>query len=123
MEWQFDNERPIYSQLIDILKLKIVSGEYKPGERLPSVRDISSEAGVNPNTMQRAMQELENQNLVLTQRTAGRFVTEDKERVEMTREELAEGHIQSFVKLMEQLGYSKSRLIALLAAKIGEVKE
>ncbi|NLC72732.1 MAG: GntR family transcriptional regulator [Ruminococcaceae bacterium] len=123
MEWQFDNERPIYSQLVDILKLKIVSGEYKPGERLPSVRDISSEAGVNPNTMQRAMQELENQNLVLTQRTAGRFVTEDKERVEMTREELAEGHIQSFVKLMEQLGYSKSRLIALLAAKIGEVKE
>ena len=123
MEWQFDNERPIYSQLIDILKLKIVSGEYKPGERLPSVRDISSEAGVNPNTMQRAMQELENQNLVLTQRTAGRFVTEDKERVEISREELAEGHIQSFVKLMEQLGYSKSRLIALLAAKIGEVKE
>jgi DNA-binding transcriptional regulator YhcF (GntR family) len=77
MNWQFDNDMPIYSQLVGQIKQRIVAGVFPPGERLPSVRDLATDAGVNPNTMQRALQELERNGLVFSQRTAGRFVTED----------------------------------------------
>ena len=79
MKWQFSNDAPIYSQLIEQIKVGIVSGAFPPGERLPSVRDLATEAGVNPNTMQRALAELERDGLVYSQRTAGRFVTEDQD--------------------------------------------
>ena len=78
MKWQFSNDAPIYSQLIAQIKVGIVSGAFPPGERLPSVRDLATEAGVNPNTMQRALTELERDGLVYSQRTTGRFVTEDQ---------------------------------------------
>lgn len=78
MQWQFSNEMPIYSQLVEQIKIGIVSGMFPPGERLPSVRDLATEAGVNPNTMQRAMTELERDGLVYSQRTAGRFGSVDK---------------------------------------------
>ena len=74
MKWQFSNDAPIYSQLIAQIKVGIVSGAFPPGERLPSVRDLATEAGVNPNTMQRALTELERDGLVYSQRTTGRFV-------------------------------------------------
>ena len=77
MQWQFSNDAPIYTQLIQQVKVGIVTGAFPPGERLPSVRDLATEAGVNPNTMQRALAELERDGLVYSQRTAGRFVTED----------------------------------------------
>ena len=77
MQWQFSNDAPIYTQLIQQVKVGIVTGAFPPGERLPSVRDMATEAGVNPNTMQRALAELERDGLVYSQRTAGRFVTED----------------------------------------------
>ena len=79
MKWQFKNDAPIYTQLIEQIKVGIVTNVFPPGERLPSVRDLAAEAGVNPNTMQRAMAELERQGLVYSQRTSGRMVTEDKE--------------------------------------------
>ena len=72
MQWSFSNDLPIYSQLIGQIKVGIVSGVFPPGERLPSVRDLATEAGVNPNTMQRALAELERDGLVYSQRTAGR---------------------------------------------------
>ena len=78
MKWQFSNDAPIYSQLIHQIQVGIVSGAFPPGQRLPSVRDLATEAGVNPNTMQRALAELERDGLVYSQRTAGRFVTEDQ---------------------------------------------
>ena len=81
MPWQFRNDLPIYTQLIAQIQQRIVSGALLPGERLPSVRDLAAEAGVNPNTMQRAMMEMEREELVHSQRTAGRFVTEDGERL------------------------------------------
>ena len=77
MKWSFANDLPIYTQLIDQIKVGIVTGAFPPGERLPSVRDLATEAGVNPNTMQRALSQLESEGLVYSQRTAGRFVTED----------------------------------------------
>ena len=80
MKWQFSNSAPIYAQLIEQIKMAIVSGEFPAGERLPSVRELAAETGVNPNTMQRAMTELERDGLVYSQRTAGRFVTENTHR-------------------------------------------
>ena len=78
MEWQLGADAPIYSQLVANMKLAIVSGRFSPGARLASVRDLAVDAGVNPNTMQRALQELEREGMVFSQRTAGRFVTEDE---------------------------------------------
>ena len=78
MNWQFSNDAPIYAQLIRQIRAGIVSGAFSPGERLPSVRDLAMEAGVNPNTMQRALTELERDGLVYSQRTSGRYVTEDR---------------------------------------------
>ena len=114
MRWQFSNDAPIYSQLIEQIKVGIVSGVFPPGERLPSVRDMATEAGVNPNTMQRAMTELERSGLVYSQRTAGRFVTEDKAMIEATKLDLAERHIGSFMEAMIRLGYQKEEIVDLL---------
>ena len=91
MAWQFRNDIPIYTQLIAQIQQRIVSGALLPGERLPSVRDLAAEAGVNPNTMQRAMMEMEREELVYSQRTAGRFVTEDGERIRVPGPEPGEG--------------------------------
>ena len=92
----------------------IVSGAFPPGERLPSVRDLATEAGVNPNTMQRALTELERDGLVYSQRTAGRFVTEDQTMIEAAKRGLAEGHIQTFLAAMRRLGYGKEDILNLL---------
>ena len=92
----------------------IVSGVFAPGERLPSVRDLATEAGVNPNTMQRALAELERCGLVYSQRTAGRFVTEDHEMIENAKRELARRHIRTFVAAMGRLGYREEEIVSLL---------
>ncbi len=114
MEWQFDSNMPIYTQLVDKIKLAIVSGEYTRGQRLAAVRDLASEAGVNPNTMQRAFQELERLGLVYTQRSNGRFVTEDENVIETTKKALAEASIRSFMDSMQRIGYTREDIIRLL---------
>lgn len=114
MEWQFDSNMPIYTQLVDKIKLAIVSGEYTRGQRLAAVRDLASEAGVNPNTMQRAFQELERLGLVYTQRSNGRFVTEDEDVIETTKKALAEESIRSFMDSMQRIGYTREDIIRLL---------
>lgn len=114
MEWTFRNDLPIYSQLVEQLTLAIVSGVFAPGERLSSVRDMAAEAGVNPNTLQRALQELERQGLVYSQRTSGRFVTEDTRTIENCRLALAQGQVCAFCEAMEKLGYARAELPALL---------
>lgn len=114
MKWEFSNDAPIYAQLIDQIKVGIVSGVFPPGERLPSVRDLATEAGVNPNTMQRALTELERDGLVYSQRTAGRFVTEDKAMIAVAKRGLAERHIKTFVAAMIRLGYQSEEIVVLL---------
>lgn len=114
MAWEFDNERPIYTQLLERIQMMIISGFYKPGERLPSVREFASEAGVNPNTMQRAMLELEREGLVYSQRTTGRLITEDKDLIERTRNNIAMDKIKEFIKTMENLGYSKKDIAEMM---------
>ena len=114
MQWQCSDEMPIYSQLVEQIKIGIVSGMFPPGERLPSVRDLATEAGVNPNTMQRAMTELERDGLVYSQRTAGRFVTEDHAVIQAAKRDLAQRHIHAFLAAMLRLGYRREEIISLL---------
>ena len=114
MKWQISNDAPVYAQLIEQIQVGIVSGVFAPGERLPSVRDLATEAGVNPNTMQRALAELERCGPVYSQRTAGRFVTEDHEMIENAKRELARRHIRTFVAAMGRLGYREEEIVSLL---------
>ncbi len=114
MIWNFDNDRPIYTQIIEHMKFFIISGELKPGSKLASVRDLASEAGVNPNTMQRALAELERTELVYSNRTSGRFITENEDIIKMTKTEVAEKNIQLFLDNMKKIGYDKNETLSLL---------
>ena len=114
MQWKFDGNAPIYTQLVDQMKLDIVSGEWIPGQRIPAVRELAVDAGVNPNTMQRALQELERQGLMFSQRTSGRFVTEDREMIEDAKRTLANRHISAFIRQMQALGYTRQEIVAML---------
>ena len=120
MQWQFSNDAPIYTQLIQQVKVGIVTGAFPPGERLPSVRDLATEAGVNPNTMQRALAELERDGLVYSQRTAGRFVTEDNTMINAAKRSLAERHVKTFLEAMLRLGFQRQEIISLITQELGE---
>lgn len=126
MSWKLDSDRPIYTQIVERLKIQIVSGEYGPGSRLPSVRDLAMEAGVNPNTMQRAYTELERQGLVATHRSSGRQVTEETAMIKNTKNELAAEQVREFIKRMGELGFDQKEIISLIktgGAAINEKKE
>lgn len=114
MSWNLDSDRPIYMQIIERLKMDIISGVYAPGQKLPSVREFAMEASVNPNTMQRALAELERDGLVFSQRTSGRFITEDVSLMKEIKVELASEQIKEFLKRMERLGIQKEEIIALI---------
>ena len=116
MSWQFAADRPIYSQLVEYLSVFIINGRYPAGSRLPSVRDLAAEAKVNPNTMQRALAELENSGLVYTERTSGRFVTEDAEMILSTKKQLALKRIEQFFAAMESLGINWQQALTMAAA-------
>ena len=114
MNWKLTDDRPIWVQLTEQLTLRIVSGEYGPGAAVPAVRALAAEAGVNPNTMQRALSELESRGLVETRRTAGRTVTEDAARIRQVRRELAVGRVEEFLASMRALGYTDAETRTLL---------
>lgn len=114
MAWILDDSRPIYLQIEDLIKTNIIAGVYQPGQKLPSVRDLAAEAAVNPNTMQKALTELERSGLVYTQRTSGRFITQDVSKMTELKEQLAREQIQLFLKNMEQLGLTKEDIRRLL---------
>ena len=114
MEWDIRNDQPIYTQLIQQVTLAILSGTFPCGGRLPPVREMAAEAGVNPNTMQRALQELERQGLMFSQRTSGRFITEDREMIEDAKRTLANRHISAFIRQMQALGYTRQEIVAML---------
>lgn len=114
MAWELDNTRPIYLQLIERIQLDIVTGIYKPGDQIPPVRELASLASVNPNTMQRALTELERLELVYTKRTSGRFITEDQTLLDCMKNELAAKHSELFLENMALLGFSHSDTIQFL---------
>ena len=111
---QFDASRPIYAQLVERLKARILAGTYPPGGHLDSVRDMAAAAGVNPNTMQRALAQLETEGLVHTERTAGRYVTEDIALIEQLRADTAKALTADFLAKMRGIGYSTAQAAALL---------
>ena len=114
MAWILDDSRPIYLQIEDLIKANIIAGVYQPGQKLPSVRDLAAEAAVNPNTMQKALAELERDGLVKSQRTAGRFVTEDKEKIMEVAKTLAYGEIARMIDNISSLGYSTEEILSLV---------
>ncbi len=114
MVWVFESDQPIYTQLVDQIKFAIVSGELPPGARMPAVRELALEAGVNPNTMQRALQQLEREGMVYAQRSAGRFVTEDTSVIMRVREALAAEKVRRFRDAMQALGCTDEEIRKLL---------
>lgn len=114
MPWDLDNDRPIYLQLMERIQQDIVSGVYKAGDKLPSVRELAIDAAVNPNTMQKALSELERNGLVHSRRTSGRFITEDEAMLKNLRDELASRHIQDFMEKMKQLGFQEKETLEKL---------
>ncbi len=122
MPWDLKSDRPIYTQLIEQIELKIFSGEYPPGTKLPSVRDIAQEASVNPNTMQRALAKLEEDGLVITHRTSGRYITEDIKMIKLAKNQLAKQQIAEFLEKMQLMGFEKQETLAILSNMLEEMK-
>ena len=122
MDYIFDNERPIYVQLVEKLRLEIVSGKLKIGERLPSVRELALTARVNPNTMQKALAELETEGLVYTERTNGKFVTANKELIEKIKRKLAKEKVNNYIKDMKSIGITYEQSIQYLQ-ELGKFKK
>ena len=114
MEWQIAAGRPVYIQLVEQLERAVVTGVYPPSERVPAVRDLAAQAQVNPNTMQRALAEMESRGLLVTQRTTGRTVTSDTALIAKTRQALAASLAQDFLAQAKALGLTREEILALL---------
>ena len=114
MPWNLTSDRPIFLQIIDKIQMDIISGYYQPGDKLPSVRELAQEASVNPNTMQKALSELERTGLVYSQRTSGRFITEDTDMIHTLKEQRAQEISLRFLENMRSLGFQKEEILALL---------
>lgn len=114
MAWDFDPDKPLYLQIVENIKLKIINGEYPPGERLASVRELAAEAAVNPNTMQKALSELERTGLVFSQRTSGRYITDNTLLLKNLRRQSARQHMEKYVLCMQELGFNGQQALELL---------
>lgn len=121
MSWKFDEKSPIYAQIAQHIKMQIISQEIKSGEQLPTVRELAEIAGVNPNTMQRAFSELEREGMVYSQRTSGRFVTDDTELIAQKRKEVAELELRNFVDNMAKIGFNTQDIPSILETYLKEV--
>lgn len=120
MAWELKSDRPIYIQLVEEIKLRIITGVYSPGEKIPAVRELASEAEVNPNTMQRALAELEESGLVITHRTTGRMVTNETDVILNEKNNTAKEVIIEFLKKMDTLGFNKKETLEFIKREIKE---
>lgn len=118
MGWNLDADKPIYLQLMEYIQQDILSGRYKSGDKFPSVRELAIEAGVNPNTMQKALAELEREGIVYTMRTSGRFVTEDQDMLKKLKKERAGSYIQELIDNLMKMGLDKKEILAFVEAMI-----
>jgi DNA-binding transcriptional regulator YhcF (GntR family) len=114
MQWQLNNSSPIYLQIIDQFLMRILKGEFKPGEHIASVRDLAGEAGINPNTMQRALSILEEKGYVVTNRTVGKTLTSDVELIESLRKEMIAKYKDEYFALMEGIGIGRSEAVEIV---------
>lgn len=122
MQWKLNTDKPVYLQLVEKLQADIIAGNYKPGDKLPSVRDLAAEATVNPNTMQRAMTELERDGLVYSNRTTGRFITSDEDLIKELKKKYITGIIEDFLSRMKQLGLGTDEIFLYLNKITGNKK-
>ena len=113
MEWKIDNNKPVYIQIVEQLKVKIISGEIELDSKLDSVRSLAAEAMVNPNTMQKALAELEREGFVYSKRTSGRFVTDNKELIEKERKKLVKDNVKKTLDTLINLGYTNDEILSL----------
>jgi DNA-binding transcriptional regulator YhcF (GntR family) len=120
MAWSFTSDRPVYVQLAERLRKKIISSEYSAGEQIPSVRQLASETAVNPNTVQRALAELEDEGLLEVRGTLGKFVTEDREIIERSRREQAKSLVRSFVASAAEMSIPTEELLSMIQEEINE---
>ena len=114
MEWKIDNNKPVYIQLVEQLKVKIISGEIELDSKLDSVRSLAADAMVNPNTMQKALAELEREGFVYSKRTSGRFVTDNKELIENERKNLVKDNVKKTLDTLINLGYTNEEILKLV---------
>ena len=119
MPWTLDDSRPIYLQLMERIQHDIISGVYQPGDKLPSVRDLALDAAVNPNTMQKALSELERGGLVYSHRTSGRFITDDSTLLKKIKTDLAQEYISTFLSQMRRLGVNDSETLEMIKETLG----
>lgn len=122
MAWNLDSSRPIYAQIAELVRLDIISGLYAPGTKLPSVRELAAQAKVNPNTMQKALAELERTGLVHSMRTSGRFITEDTDMIKRMKEDLAADQIKEFLEKMSSMGFQPQDTLQLIEKILREEK-
>ena len=118
MTWDLTGDRPIWLQLTEQIQQRIVAGEYRAGDRLPSVRELAAEASVNPNTMQKALTELERTGLLYSQRTSGRFITGDEGMIHALKEQLAREQTAAFLARMADLGFSGREALAIMEDQV-----
>ena len=119
--WSFTNDNPVYVQIMDEIMNRISLGVYKPGERIPSVRDLAEEARVNPNTMQKALAEIERRGYIISLRTSGKFVTDDTELISSLNHNRAESSVRSFLAEIRHLGLSVDEAVELIRECSGEL--
>lgn len=115
MAWSFSSDKAVYLQVMEEIKLRIISGFYPSGTKIPSVRDLAEEARVNPNTMQKALSELEREEMIFSQRTTGKFVTYDTDKIIAVRNAMAKGHVEEFIEKMRKLGFNKEETLKMLS--------
>lgn len=118
MAWSFSSSRPVYIQIAERITISVISGEYKPGAQIPSVRQLALEAAVNPNTVQHAFSELENNGLIVSKSTAGRYVTEDTTIIEDCRQKQAQLAVDEFVEKIQKLSMPKNEIITMIGEKM-----
>ncbi|MFA6940282.1 MAG: GntR family transcriptional regulator [Clostridiaceae bacterium] len=121
MQWDINSERPVYIQLIEQIQASIISGYFKPSDKLPSVRDLAAEASVNPNTMQKALAELERSGLIYSNRTSGRYITSDLMLIKELKGKSAKCLIIDFVEKMKQLGFEQEEVLTMITETIKEM--
>ena len=118
MAWSFSSERPVYVQIAERIITSVITGDYKPGEQIPTVRQLALTAAVNPNTVQHAFSELENEGIIISMGTAGRFVTEDTAIIENCRKKVTEQTVSDFIKRVRKLSVSKDEIITIIGEKM-----
>ncbi|WP_042159734.1 GntR family transcriptional regulator [Paenibacillus gorillae] len=120
MTMEFDNNQPIYLQIMNHMKRQIIAGKLKPGDKIDSVRELAAELQINPNTIQRTFQELEREGIVETKRGLGRYVTSEESTIMSIKKEMAGDLLDRFVIGMKELGFESKDIITIVSEAVSD---